>query len=216
MWQTRYSKWESLCLILKDLPVIHISHERMWQFWWLHWSKRARLNIWKTYRAQFLATATAPSLLQIYIHNLKKIFCVGNISTYGGQDMCNDLTTEQRRAACGDSIHLCLFIWLSPSQNPHHLLLFIIIYLTALLMFLCLWLHQNLPLIFSLFLCDGLKSACWINMDDKLSKNPEGQPRPVGPLSDVKSLYLSFEDFSAFFFMLFDLAGLCDKLRSKF
>lgn len=37
-------------------------------------------------------------------------------------------------------------------------------------------------------------------MYDKLSKNPDVQHRPVGPISDVKSLYLSFEDLIAFFF----------------
>lgn len=37
-------------------------------------------------------------------------------------------------------------------------------------------------------------------MHDKLTKNPAVQHRPVGPTLDVKSLYLSFEDFIAFFF----------------
>lgn len=48
-------------------------------------------------------------------------------------------------------------------------------------------------------------------MHDKLTKNPAVQHRPVGPTLDVKSLYLSFEDFIAFFLMLLIyFGGLCN------
>lgn len=65
-----------------------------------------------------------------------------------------------------------------------------------------------------LLLCDGLKYTYWNNMYGKLTKNPALQHRPVVPTSDVKRLYLSFEDFIAFSLMLLIyLAGLGNNIK---